>query len=187
MLPCAYVIFITLLSKRTVQHYRKLTIKMGDFVLTKIIYIKVYRIIWCTCTCEIIPMVKVINISSLHIINFVCVWVLNEPEISLSKFLIFNIVLLMIVIRLYLRSLNLLLQHNCSFGHFDQHFHSNWEILIFSSFKVKHEIKYDEKDINIIIYNKHLIEKYLIKYSLPMFLEYLLSYLTNSYIFVRYL
>lgn len=51
---------------------------------------------------SIITLAKLINVSSLH--SYISVYVMSEPEISLSTFPTFNTVLLTIVIMLYLSS-----------------------------------------------------------------------------------
>lgn len=74
---------------------------------------------------ERITVAKLINISSLHIVTLLCMYVMSEPEISLPKFPIFNTALLTIAIMLYLRSLDLLNPHNCYFVPFDQYLPPN--------------------------------------------------------------
>ena len=64
--------------------------------------------------------VKPINISSPHRVTIFCV--MRAPKIySLSKFSVFNAIVLTVVIMLYDRSLDLFILHNCNFASSDQH------------------------------------------------------------------
>ena len=68
-----------------------------------------------------ITRVKLINVSFSDIVTSLCVSV-RVPEIySLSKFPVFNTVILTIVIMLYIRSLDLFILQNCRFIPFDLH------------------------------------------------------------------
>ena len=69
---------------------------------------------------EIIITVKLISVSYPHAeLHIFCV--ITPAVYFLRKFPVFNTVLLTVVIFLYIRSLDLLILHNCNLVHFGQH------------------------------------------------------------------